>query len=126
AGSERPSDTTHTAEEMERMEAAGAAAGSQTGTASEQDAADATTHGPNFLYRDNRAHGVGSLATGEFGQEAASQERSIEQGTAAGDKGNSSNEALARKVKARLVTESTGTHGLMRHEAAKNVKVTAE
>ena len=108
------------------MEAAGAAAGSETGTVSEPGAADATTHGPNFLYRDNRAHGVGSLATGDFGEEAASQERPLQEGQVSAGKESLTDEALARKVKARLVTESTGTHGLMRHEAAKNVKVSAE
>jgi osmotically-inducible protein OsmY len=66
-------------------------------------------------YTDNRARGVGSLATGEFG--AAD---TAESGTAMSD------ENLAREVKGKLTRESTGTHGLMQHQVARNIQVTAE
>jgi osmotically-inducible protein OsmY len=38
----------------------------------------------------------------------------------------SGDEQLARQVKARLVQESTGTHDLMMHQAAKDVQVTSK
>ena len=70
------------------------------------------------LYRSNPAHGVGSLtapntaagvaATTEIGQEQLS------------------GQSLAGRVKKRLALESTGTHGVMRHQVVRNVEVSAE
>jgi hypothetical protein len=71
---------------------------------------------PNFLYQDNRAHGVGSATSGEFATSPVNQGVGVQSG----------DEQLARQVKARLVQESTGTHRLMMHQAAKDVQVTSK
>ena len=136
------SDFNHVESEMTpdsaaiEMEAAGTAATSEAGGASSSseqensfqsnDPALRTFDHPtgageelNFEYSDNRAHGVGSLATGEFGSAVAEQSRS-------GAVGGMSDAELARQVKARLTRESTGTHGLMRHQVARNIEVTAK
>ena len=69
---------------------------------------------PNFLYQDNRALGVGSAASGEFAKSPVNSDVEL------------SDDGLAERVKATLTRESTGTHGLMRHEVARNIQVSAE
>jgi osmotically-inducible protein OsmY len=69
----------------------------------------------NWLYKDNRAHGIGSLATGESGAPGTSQSESS----------TMNDDQLAQKVKATLTKESTGVHGAMPREIARNVQVTA-
>lgn len=69
---------------------------------------------PEWLFENNRAQGVGSAATGEFG--VATSRDPLNQIPAATDR-------LAEQVKARLVEESTGTHGLMSHQVARNIQV---
>ncbi len=73
-----------------------------------------TTDSENWLFRNNRAQGIGSGATGEFGvvNSTDSQLTSM------------SDEDLANKVKANLVKGSTGTFGITQTEA-RNIHVTA-
>jgi osmotically-inducible protein OsmY len=73
-----------------------------------------TTDSQDYLFKNNRAQGVGSAATGEFGVANSGQS------TAAG----MSDDALADKVKNALVKESTGTFGVTKPEA-RNIQVTA-
>jgi osmotically-inducible protein OsmY len=123
--------------DRENMEASGAAAESESGKASSSDVSDDDEDVSNsfqsndpalrsssstiqendlgFLYSDNRAHGVGSLATGEFGAAAAAQSGR-----------GMSDEALASEVKGKLTRESTSVHGPARDEVARNVQVSAE
>jgi hypothetical protein len=68
---------------------------------------------PNFYYQDNRARGVGSAASGEFATAPVNQDITL------------SGDQLAEQVKATLTRESSGTHGLMRHEVARNIQVSA-
>ena len=119
--------------ERENREATGAAAGSESGQGSSSDVSDDNDlsssfesndpalrsldpsyqeNDPGSIYLNNRARGVGSLATGEFG------------GPARTELGRSmSDQDLAREVKGTLTRESTGTHG---YELARNVQVSAE
>lgn len=120
------------------VEAAGAAASAEVGTSSsselESNASDefesndpamkkpgsplGTAGGePNFHYQDNRAHGVGSATSGDFATAPVNRNVDI-----SGESGQSD---LAQQVKGRLTRESTGTHGLMRHEVARNIQVSA-
>jgi hypothetical protein len=123
------------------LEAAGTAAESESGSATSSDQENSSTtesessigfdsndpllHSDlstpetdlNYPYRDNRAHGVGSLATGEFGAAAVGQPDSAS---------SMSDEELANSIKARLTRESSGTHGLMRHEVSRNVQVSTD
>ncbi|HEV8542189.1 MAG TPA: BON domain-containing protein [Verrucomicrobiae bacterium] len=66
-----------------------------------------TTDQENWLYRNNRAQGVGSTATGEFGV-ANSTDSQL---------GLMNDGQLAEKVKSSLVKESTGTFGITQAEA---------
>jgi hypothetical protein len=111
-GSEVPSDSSFSSE------AVGGPGSTQTGASSSSELMDESTpldvsatanpaNNPTDLFRNNRAQGVGSAATGEFGL-GQSQLR-------AGD--------LAQRVKATLMQEATGTFGLMRHEVARNIHV---
>jgi hypothetical protein len=75
----------------------------------------ATTNEGEPRFQNNRARGVGSAATGEFGVAHSRNPLSDVQ----------SND-LAERVKAQLTRESTGTHGLMRHQVARNIEVTAQ
>ncbi len=63
----------------------------------------------DLLHRDNRARGVGSLATGEFG-------------TAVSEPGGSS-QAFAREVQGRLTRESAGAY--QGSDVARNIQVSA-
>jgi hypothetical protein len=115
--------------EME-VEAVGASAGSEVGESSSSEEFESNdpalnntgsplgTSGnePNFLYEDNRAQGVGSAASGEFARSPVNQGAELE-----ADRGD-----LAAQVKQRLTQESTGKHGLMTHQVARNVQVSAE
>jgi hypothetical protein len=117
------------------FEASGAAATSESGSGSssdveiqstdEFDSNDPAMHKPgsplgtaggepNFLYKDNRAHGVGSATSGDFANAPVNQNIEL------------SNDDLAQRVKGTLTRESTGTQGLMRHEVARNIQVTAK
>ena len=78
------------------VEASGAAAGSESGSQSSSSAAESP--------RDN----LTSDATGS---------------AAASERGQLESNNLAQKVKSVLVRESTGTHGLMRHDLARNITV---
>jgi hypothetical protein len=66
---------------------------------------------PNELFKNNRAQGVGSAATGEAGAYSSAN--------------NPANDQLAQKVKQVLTKESTGTHGMLRAEISKDIKVTS-
>lgn len=68
-----------------------------------------------WLFQNNRARGVGSAATGEFGV-AHSRDPLAQM--------SSSDRQLAESVKQRLMEESTGTKGLTRIQA-ENIEVTA-
>jgi len=69
---------------------------------------------PNFLYRDNRAHGVGSATSGDFATAPVNQNIEL------------NSQDLSQRVKGTLTRESSGTQGLLRQEVARNVQVTAE
>ena len=69
---------------------------------------------PTYLFRDNRAQGVGSAASGEFAAHHATQGSQASGGD------------LAQRVKSRLTEESTGTHGMMPHDVARNVQVSSD
>ena len=119
--------------ERENREATGAAAASESGQGSSSDVSDDNDLRSSFesndpalrstepvfqendlgsIYLNNRARGVGSLATGEFSAPARTESsRSM------------SDQDLAREVKGTLTRESTGTHG---YELARNVQVSAE
>lgn len=119
--------------ERENREAVGAAAISESGSLSSSDSTDSHSSFESkdpalknadtplkegdidFIYRDNRAHGVGSLSTGEFSAAAAAQS-----GTVLG-----SNERLSQEIKGRLTRESTGVNATMRSDVARNVQVSA-
>lgn len=106
-GSSSSSDLeSNTAEEFESNDPAMNKAGSPLGT---------TGGEPNFLYQDNRALGIGSAASGDFATSPVNQGVNIQD----------NDEQLARKVKAMLTQEATGTYGLMSHQIARNVKVSA-
>jgi len=66
------------------------------------------------LFRNNRAQGVGSAATGEFSSDSNS---------GAGEKVN--DHALAETVKSTLTREESGTSGVTQREIARNVQVTS-
>jgi osmotically-inducible protein OsmY len=66
-----------------------------------------------YLFHNNRAQGVGSAATGESGSASSSSTL------------NRSEDPLAQRVKSTLTRESTGTHGMMRHEVARNIQVSS-
>ena len=144
--SERSTDITHDNSELsastevnlsDGFEAAGAAATSESGSSSSseveiQSSADDDFESndpamrkpgsplgisggePNFLYENNRAHGVGSAASGEFAESPVNSKIELSEG------------GLAERVKATLTRESTGTHGLMRNEVARNIQVSAD
>lgn len=113
-------------------EASGAAAESEVGSSSSSDKSEfksndpalnsynsplgSSGNEPNFIHEDNPANGVGSLGTGNYGGAAAAQ---------SGHAASISDDQLAEKVKGTLTRESTGAHGLMRHEVARNVQVSA-
>jgi hypothetical protein len=121
--------------ERENLEATGTPAESESGKGSSSDVIDnevdssfqssdpaLRTSDPSFqesdlgfLYTDNRARGVGSLATGEFGAAAAAQS-----GRAMSD------ESLAREVKGKLTRESSGVNSPLRQEVARNIQVSSE
>lgn len=82
-----------------------------------------TANEPEWLFENNRAQGVGSAATGEFGVATSRDPLAPSQNL---DARTSSDQQLEDRVKRRLVMESTGTHGLMRHDLARNVEVTAQ
>lgn len=63
------------------------------------------------MFKDNRAQGVGSAATGETGAYSSAN--------------NPANDPLAQKVKKVLTKESTGTHGMLRAEISRDIKVTS-
>ena len=69
---------------------------------------------PNFLYQDNRAHGVGSLATGEFRSAGVNQSGS-----------SMSNDQLTQKVKSALTSDSSENFGLPMSQTARNIQVSA-
>jgi hypothetical protein len=66
---------------------------------------------PNELFKNNRAQGVGSAATGEVGAYDSAN--------------NPANDSLAQKVKQVLTKESTGTHGMLRAEISRDIKVSS-
>jgi hypothetical protein len=121
-------DIHHDEADLNAIESAGAAASAEVGSSSSSEEFESndpamnragsplgTAGGePNFLYRDNRAHGVGSATSGEFANAPVNQGAVV------------SDDQLAQRVKARLTSESTGTHGLMSSEVARNVQVSAE
>jgi osmotically-inducible protein OsmY len=82
-----------------------------------------TSNEPEWLFENNRAQGVGSAATGEFGVATSRDPLAPAHRLEAG---SSADQQLEGKVKRRLVMESTGTHGLMRHEVSRNVEVSAK
>lgn len=112
-----------------------------------------TTEEPAWLYRSNPAHGIGSATPPPRGAGAAAMrergwdQRDFEQqdrfqddlrfgaermryreqqrGFEQQDRPQRGDRSLARRVKRRLVVESTGTHGMMRHQVARNVRVSA-
>lgn len=140
ATSERPSDITHdqssTFSTSINTDATGAAAASESGSSSSNSRinesgnlpeaqVDVTGREPNWLYQSNRAHGVGSASGAEVG--SAFLNRSTDKNAASVESRSSmSDDELAKNVKSRLVKESTGTHGLMRHQLAQNLTVTAD
>jgi hypothetical protein len=75
------------------------------------------------LFKNNRAQGVGSAATGEFG--VANSDHLNAQNSPANNDSRMSDSDLAQKVKEDLVKGSTGTVGVSRTEA-KNIKVSAK
>jgi hypothetical protein len=124
--------------ERENQEALGGAAVSESGTSSSSDESNNTNQSIDyqssfqsndpalsksdplleesdrgFLYRDNRARGVGSLATGEFGLGTLN------------DRGSMSDEQLAQELKGRLTRESAANQTLMTREAVRNIQITA-
>jgi hypothetical protein len=117
--------------EQENREAVGAAATSESGSESSSDDSDSSFESKDpalrsaetplkendidFTYRDNPAHGVGSLSTGEFGAAAGAQSGI----------GFETDEQLSREVKGRLTQESAGNQSLMRSEVIRNVEVSA-
>ena len=113
------------------VEAAGTAASSEVGSSSSSDeqfqsndpalkksGSPLGTSGnePNFLVEDNRARGVGSAASGDFASSPVNQRVDLKM----------SDDQLEQKVKATLTRESTGTHGLMMHQVARNIQVAAD
>lgn len=118
--------------ERENREAVGAAAASESGTSNSSDSEEYKTFESkdpalkradtplkegdiDFLYRDNRAHGVGSLSTGEFGAAVADQSA-----TRLG-----SDERLSQAIKGRLTRESTGVNATIKSDVVRNVQVWA-
>jgi osmotically-inducible protein OsmY len=67
------------------------------------------------LFKNNRAQGVGSAATGEIGV--------ANSGNALGD--NITDNGLAEQVKSILTREESGTSGITQREIARNVQVTS-
>ena len=126
--SEGTTDIHHDEADLNAIESAGAAASVEIGSSTSEDEFESndpamrragsplgTAGGePNFLYEDNRARGVGSTATGDFANAPVNQGAVV------------SDEQLAQRVKARLTTESTGTHGLMSSEIARNIQVSGK
>ncbi len=120
-------DIHHDEADLNALESAGAAASAEVGSNSSSEEFESndpamnragsplgTAGGePNFLYRDNRAHGVGSVTSGDFANAPVNQGALV------------TNDQLAQRVKARLTSESTGTHGLMSSEVARNIQVSA-
>jgi osmotically-inducible protein OsmY len=74
------------------------------------------------LFKNNRAQGVGSAATGEFG---VANSDHLNENSPANNDSRISDSDLAQKVKEDLVKGSTGTVGVSRTEA-KNIKVSAK
>lgn len=68
-----------------------------------------------WRFRNNRAQGVGSAATGEYGFANSGAALS----------GTDSGSDLAQRVKGTLTRESTGTFGMMRSDVARNIQVTS-
>ncbi len=129
ATSEGATDIHHDPADLNAIESAGAAASAEVGSSSSDDnefrSNDPAMHRagsplgtaggePNFLYEDNRAHGVGSNATGDFANAP------VNKGVIVSD------DQLAQRVKARLTSESTGTYGLMSSEVARNIQVSGK
>ena len=126
--SEGTTDIHHDEADLNAIESAGAAASVEVGSSTSEDEFDSndpamrragsplgTAGGePNFLYEDNRAHGVGSTATGDFANAPVNQGAVV------------SDEQLAQRVKSRLTTESTGTHGVVSSEVARNIQVSGK
>jgi len=73
-----------------------------------------TTDQENWLYRNNRAQGVGSTATGESGVANSTDSQLA----------GMNDQQLAEKVKKNLVKESTGTYSITQAEA-RAIKVSA-
>jgi hypothetical protein len=121
-------DIHHDEADLNAIESAGAAASAEVGSSSSSEEFESndpamnragsplgTAGGePEFLYRDNRAHGVGTATSGDFANAPVNQGAVV------------SDDQLAQRVEARLTSESTGTHGLMSSEVARNIQVSAE
>jgi osmotically-inducible protein OsmY len=75
-----------------------------------------TGNEPEQLFNNNRAQGVGSAATGEFGV-ATSRDPLASP--------SRSDQPLEERVKAGLVRDTTGAHGLLSSEVARNIEITA-
>ena len=119
--------------ERENREAVGAAATSESGSSSSSDSKDYNSSFESkdpalksadtplkeadidFVYRDNRAHGVGSLSTGEFSGAVAAQSGSRLESDA----------RLAQEIKGHLTRESTGVNATMKSDVVRNVQVSA-
>ena len=126
--SEGTTDIHHDEADLNAIESAGAAASVEVGSSTSEDEFESndpamrragsplgTAGGePNFLYEDNRAHGVGSTATGDFANAPVNQGAGV------------SDEQLAQRVKSRLTTESTQTHGVVSSEVARNIHVSGK
>jgi len=110
--SEVPSDSSFS------TEAVGGPGSTQTGASSSSQGSDNATpvdttpqgtvpeYNGTYLFENNRAQGVGSSATGESGLTRSER-----------------NDSLARRVKATLTQESTGTIGPTRSDVARNIQV---
>jgi osmotically-inducible protein OsmY len=100
--------------------AVGGPGSTETGAASSKDCdSDLTARDvsqeSSDLFRNNRAQGVGSAATGEIGV--------ANSGSAASE--NVTDGGLAEKVKSVLTREESGTSGITQREVARNVQVTS-
>jgi len=104
--------------ELNSTSTVGGPGSTETGIATSQNSGDDSPHDvskeSSDFFRNNRAQGVGSAATGE--SRAATSSLATK---------NMSDTQLAEKVKGMLTREESGTSGITQREIARNVQVTS-
>ncbi|HTG45387.1 MAG TPA: BON domain-containing protein [Verrucomicrobiae bacterium] len=122
-----PASPAISSDDLQNTDAVGGPGSTETGRSSSTDASGGlesssapesqvgvSSDSPRWLFRNNRAQGVGSGATGDFGI-ATSDSANL----------NGNGTQLSQRVKGTLTRESTGTLGMMRQDVARNIQVTS-